>query len=160
MSKNVPWTKVVEEEFRSRTTFTVTEDRVFTLHMPPNNYTQKEIAEELGISCSKVYRILRAVKDKYQLAYLESDTLPPFLANSGEISKWRANRITEGYDLSSSQVSDLIDEWVFNELHRSILKRRLLDGISFERLAEEYSMSVRHIKKIVYEAQERVYNHI
>lgn len=51
--------------------------------------------------------------------------------------------------LSCSEWIVLIDEWVFNERNRSILKRRLLDGLTYERLAEEFDMSERQIKKIV-----------
>lgn len=34
-------------------------------------------------------------------------------------------------DLSRSEISHLIDEWIFNERDRQIVKRRLLDGICF-----------------------------
>ena len=43
----------------------------------------------------------------------------------------------------------LIDEWIFSERNRKILKRKLLDGITHERVAEEFDMSTRHIKDIV-----------
>lgn len=44
----------------------------------------------------------------------------------------------------------LIDEWIFSERDRAILKRKLLDGVTFEQLAEEKYMSVQGIQKIVY----------
>ena len=69
------------------------------------------------------------------------------------------NRI-ENYDLSRSQVEHLIDEWVFSERDRHILKRRLLDGICFEPLAEEFDMSVPQVKRIVYKASEKIFGHI
>lgn len=47
---------------------------------------------------------------------------------------------------SRSTVSAAIDEWIFNELDRAILKRRLLDGICYEPLAEEFDLSVDRIK--------------
>ena len=160
MSKNVAWTKAVEEEFRNRSVFTEREDAVFTLHMPPYSLTQAEIAERLNISLSAAHRALKSVKDKYKLAYLESDTLPPFLENSKDVTKWQEERISNDYELSRSELCYLIDEWIFNELHRNILKRRLLDGIPFERLSEEFNMSVRQIKSIVYTAQDKLYDHI
>ena len=43
----------------------------------------------------------------------------------------------------------LIDEWIFSERNRKILKRKLLDGITHERVAEEFDMSTRRIKDIV-----------
>lgn len=63
-------------------------------------------------------------------------------------------------ELSRSQWEYLIDEWIFSERDRKILKRRLLDGICFEPLAEEFGLSVRQTKSIVYKAQEKLFKHI
>lgn len=63
-------------------------------------------------------------------------------------------------DLSRSEISFLIDEWVFNERDRKILKRRMLDGIKYEALAEEFDMSVRQTKNIVYKTQEKLFKAI
>lgn len=63
-------------------------------------------------------------------------------------------------DLRVSEVKHLIDEWVYNERDRSILKRRLLDGITYERLAEEFDMSVRQIKNIVYKGEKRIFSKV
>lgn len=62
-------------------------------------------------------------------------------------------------DMSTSEISHLIDEWIFNERNRAILKRRLLDGIKFERLAEEFDLSVRQTKNIVYRNEKRLFRH-
>lgn len=59
-------------------------------------------------------------------------------------------------DLSRSELIALIDEWIFNERDKQILKRRLLDGICFEALAEEFDLSDRHIKRIVYKGEQRI----
>ena len=64
------------------------------------------------------------------------------------------------HDLSRSVVEHLIDEWIFSERDRRILKRRLLDGIIFDQLSAEFEMSVRQIKKIVYKGQEKIFRHI
>ncbi len=63
-------------------------------------------------------------------------------------------------DLSRSEISALIDEWIFNERDRKILKRRLLDGICYEPLAEEFDLSVRQVKTIVYKSQETLFKHM
>ena len=55
-----------------------------------------------------------------------------------------------------STIEHLIDEWIFSERDRAVLKRRLLDGVIFDDLGEEFSMSVRQIKKIVYKGMERL----
>lgn len=63
-------------------------------------------------------------------------------------------------EYSNSQISELIDEWIHSERDRAILKRRLIDGITFEKLAEEFDMSVRQIKKIVYKRSEYLFAHL
>lgn len=63
-------------------------------------------------------------------------------------------------DLTCSQISELIDEWIRSERDRQILKRRLLDGVTFDNLAEEFDLSVRHIKTIVYKAENRIFSHM
>ena len=62
----------------------------------------------------------------------------------------------EIYNLDRYQWEALIDKWIFNERDRAILKRRLLDGICFEPLAEEFNLSVRQVQKIVYKSQEKL----
>ena len=59
---------------------------------------------------------------------------------------------------SRSEWERLIDEYIFNETDREMLKRRLLDGICFEPLAEEFEMSVSQIKNRVYKAQEKLFS--
>lgn len=66
-------------------------------------------------------------------------------------------------DLSRSDIEQLMHEWMIGpnaESDRAILSRRLFDGITYERLAEEFSLSVRHTKTIVYEAEEKIFRHV
>ena len=60
-------------------------------------------------------------------------------------------------DIPRSEWEKLIDEWIFSERDRAILKRRLLDGICFEPLAEEFDLSVQQTKHIVYRLQNRLF---
>jgi len=57
-------------------------------------------------------------------------------------------------ELSRTEIDSLIDEWIHHERDRRILKRRLLDGRTYEQLASEFDMSVRQIKSIVYKRQD------
>lgn len=63
------------------------------------------------------------------------------------------------FDISRSAVEHLIDEWIFKERDRQILKRRLLDGICYDQLAEEFSLSVRQVKNIVYRCEDKIFKH-
>ena len=52
--------------------------------------------------------------------------------------------------LTNSEIGALIDERIHHERNRAILKRRLIDGVCFEPLAEEFELSVVQVKRIVY----------
>ncbi|MCM1328853.1 MAG: hypothetical protein NC253_05365 [Ruminococcus sp.] len=64
------------------------------------------------------------------------------------------------FDLSRSELSAVIDEWILNERNRNILKRRLLDGICYEPLAEEFDLSVTQVKSIIYKNQNILLKHM
>ena len=64
------------------------------------------------------------------------------------------------YDLSRSDWEHLIDQWVFSQRDRCLLKRRLLDGITYENLAEEFDLSVRQTKNIVYKLEKHIFKRI
>lgn len=63
-------------------------------------------------------------------------------------------------EYTNSQIATLIDEYIHSERNRNILKRRLIDGICFEPLAEEFDLSVQHTKSIVYREQDKVFRHL
>ena len=66
-------------------------------------------------------------------------------------------------DLSRSQIETLIDEWIIGknaERDRAVLKRRLLDGICYEPLAEEFNLSVQRVKTIVYKREAHLFKHL
>ena len=53
-------------------------------------------------------------------------------------------------EYTNSKIRELIAEHIHSERDRRILERRLIDGITFERLAEEFDLSVRQTKTIVH----------
>jgi DNA-directed RNA polymerase specialized sigma24 family protein len=62
--------------------------------------------------------------------------------------------------LDAGTLCAAIDKWVLHERNRRILKRRLVDGICYEPLAEEFGLSVRQVKNIVYKNREIIYRHL
>ena len=66
----------------------------------------------------------------------------------------------ENYGLSRSEWESVIDEWIFSERDRKLLKRRLLDGIRYEDLADEFGMSVRQVKAIIYKQSDDLFKHL
>lgn len=63
-------------------------------------------------------------------------------------------------DITRTELENLIDEYILNEKHRQILKRRLCDAVKFEPLAEEFDLSVRHTKQIVADCNRILFRHI
>ena len=63
-------------------------------------------------------------------------------------------------EISNSEIAHAIDEWIRSERDRKILKRRLIDGICYEPLADEFGMSVRQMKEIVYRSEAKLFRHI
>lgn len=63
-------------------------------------------------------------------------------------------------NISNSAIDRLINEWIHNERDRAILKRRLIDGVCYEPLAEEFDLSVRHVKNIVYKGENAIFKHV
>ena len=55
--------------------------------------------------------------------------VPGNRANPGEIMEY-----------TNSDISRAIDEYIHHERNRAILKRRLIDGICYEPLAEEFGL--------------------
>lgn len=61
---------------------------------------------------------------------------------------------------SRNEWEQLIDDWIHNERDRAMLKRRLLDGICFEPLAEEFELSVNHCRDRVTKAKKQLFSHV
>lgn len=69
-------------------------------------------------------------------------------------------KVTDIVDIPRSEWERMIDEWIFSERDRQILKRRLLDGVCYEPLAEEFDLSVQQAKNLIYKLQSRLFKHI
>ena len=63
-------------------------------------------------------------------------------------------------EYSNSAITVAINEWIHNAKHRAILIDRYVNGLTFEKLAEEHDLSVRHVKTIVYKAEQQLAPHI
>ena len=66
--------------------------------------------------------------------------------------------IKELFDnLPAEEIESLVDRWIHSERNRKIIKRRLIDGIRYEPLAEEFELSARQIKDIVRKGKEKIF---
>lgn len=62
--------------------------------------------------------------------------------------------------MTRGEWSALIDECIFNANYRRIFKRRWLDGVKLEPLAEEFNLSARHVQRIVKLCEHKIINYI
>ena len=69
-------------------------------------------------------------------------------------------RNTDRFDISNSEIDYMIDQWIRNERDRAILKDWLINGMTFERLAEKHDMSVRQIQNIVYKSTDKILKYL
>ena len=66
-------------------------------------------------------------------------------------------------DISRTEIEFAIDEWIIGknaERDWKVIRRRLIDGVTFERLAEEQELSVSQVKRIIWRGSEIVFRHL
>lgn len=69
-------------------------------------------------------------------------------------------------DVTNTQISAAIDEWIHSQRDRRILKLRLIDGLTYmqisDRLYEEDKtiLSERQVQNIVYKAERALFKHL
>ena len=57
----------------------------------------------------------------------------------------------------NSLIENEINEWIHSERDRRILRYKLIDGYTYEHIAELEDMSPRRIQNIVYDAEHRLF---
>lgn len=53
------------------------------------------------------------------------------------------------FDLPNSEIERRISEYIHSERDRRIMRLRLIDGLTYERIAEAFEMSPRYIRALV-----------
>ena len=51
--------------------------------------------------------------------------------------------------LTNSQIAEIIGEHIHSERDRQILKMKLIDGLTYEKIAETVEMSPRYVRSLV-----------
>lgn len=51
--------------------------------------------------------------------------------------------------LSNSQLAELISEHIHSERNRQIMRMKLIDGLTYEKIAEIVQMSPRYVRSLV-----------
>ena len=61
---------------------------------------------------------------------------------------------------SATALNGIIDEWIHSERDRGMAKRRFLDGVTQEALAEEYDLYVQHTRTILRRCRSTITRHL
>lgn len=69
-------------------------------------------------------------------------------------------KIPDQFDIPRSEWEKLIDEWIFDEKHRKMLKLNLLDGYTYDELAYEFGMSTRQVSRILMKSKDRLFKRV
>lgn len=64
------------------------------------------------------------------------------------------------FDLDRFEWEALIDRWIFSEEHRAMLKRNLLDGKTYEQIAEEFDCSRDKIARLIPKLKKQLFKKI
>lgn len=67
-------------------------------------------------------------------------------------------KLAQEQEITNSEIEYRIDERIHSQRDRAILKRRFIDGICYEPLSEEFGLSVRQTKNIVYKHQYKIFD--
>ena len=63
-------------------------------------------------------------------------------------------------EYTNSQIRSLIDEHIHSERDRSMLYRRLIDGITIEKLSEEYDLTPRQTWNIIHKNEQILFKYL
>lgn len=58
--------------------------------------------------------------------------------------------------LTNSELAELIGEHIHSERDRQIMKMKLIDGLTYEKIAEKVEMSPRYVRSLVRKLTERL----
>lgn len=63
-------------------------------------------------------------------------------------------------EYTNSEITRVIDEYIHNAKDRMILKRRLIDGATYEQIAEEAEIHETTCRRKVYKLQNVLFKHL
>lgn len=63
-------------------------------------------------------------------------------------------------NITNSEIDHLISEYLHSQRDREVLHLRLVDGLTYEKIADKMDMSVIQIKNIVYKAEVKLFKHL
>ena len=63
-------------------------------------------------------------------------------------------------DVPNDRIDEVIRLYVKGERNREIMHDRLVEYLTFERIAEKYELSPRYVQSLIYKLEETVFRHL
>lgn len=63
-------------------------------------------------------------------------------------------------DYTNTQITELINEHIHSERDRAILRRRLVDGVCYQDLADEFDRTPRQMQRVVDKLQKELFKYL
>jgi hypothetical protein len=112
---------------------------------PDIGYNNSNICHKLLKFLDRRYEYVPTKAEKDEVAYINtSEDSNPF----------------DAADIPTSEADHIIDDWIYNEMHRTYIKERFINGMSFPEISKKYGVSVRQLKRIIYDGKYRIEQHI
>lgn len=112
---------------------------------PDKGYNNSRICHDLVRKLDRRYKYVPSKAEQSEVKFANaSEDANPFDTNDIPISE--ANRI--------------IDDWIYNDVHRQYAKERFINGLTFPEISKRYGVSVRQLKRIVYDCKDRIERHL
>lgn len=83
------------------------------------------------------------------------------MSNLSRLRKGEIMSLTDEYN--RSKLETVIYEWINGEnaeRNRKLVSRRLFDGVTFERLAEEFELSPKQARNVFHRCEEIIFKHV
>ena len=69
-------------------------------------------------------------------------------------------KVFQAHDISTKQVAEIIENYIFSERDRKVLYDHFINGYTFEKIAEIHELSTVQAKRIVYDNEMTVFKHL
>ena len=63
-------------------------------------------------------------------------------------------------EYSNSQIRELIMEYIHSAENRKMVYLRLVDGMTFEKISEEFQLDVKTVRKRIHKCENELFRHI
>lgn len=63
-------------------------------------------------------------------------------------------------EIPNDVIEATINRWVKGSRNRQIMKDRLIDCITYERISEKHDLSTRYVKSLIYRLEDVVFRHL